>query len=93
MKPSEVMHIANIAQIDFTKEELEGFETSFIETMNLIDKIKEIDTKYLGITFQVNDTVNNLRPDTEGKSLKQEEAVQNSSDEKYGYFKIVKFVD
>lgn len=93
MEISEIKHIANIAQIEFNDDELVHFKDRFVETFELIDKIREIDTEDLAITFQVNDTVNNMRPDVERESLAQEEAVKNSADEKYGYFKIIKFVE
>ncbi|SHH43159.1 aspartyl/glutamyl-tRNA(Asn/Gln) amidotransferase subunit C [Anaerosphaera aminiphila DSM 21120] len=93
MKRSEIKHIADIAQIDFTEEELANFEDSFVETMDLINKIKEIDTDGVESTFRVIDEVNNLREDEVGKSLTQKEAVENTVDEKYGYFNIVKFVE
>lgn len=93
MKISEIKHIADIAQIDFSEEELKGFEKDFSETMELIDKIRDIDTEGVDITFHVNDTENNLRKDIVGDSLTQEEATENTVDEKYGYFKIVRFVE
>lgn len=93
MKRSEIKHIADIAQIDFTEEELANFEDSFVETMDLINKIKEINTDGVESTFRVIDEVNNLREDEVGKSLTQKEAVENTVDEKYGYFNIVKFVE
>lgn len=93
MELSEIKHIADIAQIEFTEEELKGFEKDFNETFELINKIKEIDTSDLDITFQVNDTVNNLREDKVLQSLTEEEALSNASDSKYGYFKIKKFVE
>lgn len=92
MEAKNILHIADIAMIDFSEEELAGFEKDFNETMQLIDEIKEIDTNG-EITFQVNDTVNNLRKDEVEESLSQEDAVSNAKEEKYGYFNIVKFVD
>ncbi len=93
MKINEIKHIADIAQINFTEEELMGFEKDFSETMELIDKIREIDTDGVETTFHVNDTENNLRKDEVGVSFSQEEATKNTVDEKYGYFKIVRFVE
>ncbi|RVU54796.1 Asp-tRNA(Asn)/Glu-tRNA(Gln) amidotransferase subunit GatC [Anaerosphaera multitolerans] len=93
MDRKEIKHIADIAQIDFSDEELEKFEDSFIETMGLINKIREIETEELEETFRVIDAVNNLREDEVGESLTQEKAVENTVDSKYGYFNIVKFVE
>ncbi|EFI42581.1 Asp-tRNA(Asn)/Glu-tRNA(Gln) amidotransferase subunit GatC [Peptoniphilus sp. oral taxon 386] len=93
MERSEIKHIADIAQIDFTDDELDKFQENFSETFELIDNIRKIDTENLETTFQVNDTVNNLREDEAHASLSQEDAIRNTLDEKYGYFKIIKFVE
>ncbi len=93
MNRDEIKHIADIAQIDFTEDELKSFEKNFIENMNLIEKIKKIDTEGLKEVFQVNGTENNLRSDEIGKSLTQDEATKNTVSEKYGYFKLLKFVE
>lgn len=93
MNRDEIKHIADIAQIDFTEDELKSFEKNFIENMNLIEKIKKIDTEGLKVVFQVNGTENNLRSDEIGKSLTQDEATKNTVSEKYGYFKLLKFVE
>lgn len=93
MNRDEIKHIADIAQIDFTEDELKSFEKNFIENMNLIEKIKKIDTEGLKEVFQVNGTENNLRSDKIGKSLTQDEATKNTVSEKYGYFKLLKFVE
>lgn len=93
MKISEIKHIADIAQIDFSEEELKGFEKDFSETFEMIDKIREVNTDGVEMKFHVNDTENNLREDKPVVTLTQEEAVENTVDEKYGYFKIVRFVD
>lgn len=93
MNRDEIKHIADIAQIDFTEDGLKAFEQHFSETMDLIDQIKKIDTEGVGEVFQVNGTVNNLRRDELKNSLEQKEALQNTQDEKYGYFKLMKFVD
>lgn len=93
MKRSEIKHIADIAQIDFTEEELMKFEDSFNETMQLIDKIGAVDTDSLENTFRVIDVKNNLREDEIGQSLSQEDATKNTIDSKFGYFNIVKFVE
>lgn len=93
MNREEIKHIADIAQIDFTEDGLRAFEQHFSETMELIDRIKQIDTQGVQEVFQVNGTENHLRADEVNDSLTQKEALQNTQDEKYGYFKLMKFVD
>ncbi|MDU5805932.1 MAG: Asp-tRNA(Asn)/Glu-tRNA(Gln) amidotransferase subunit GatC [Peptoniphilus harei] len=93
MNKEDIRHIANIAQIDFTDEELDKFAPSFEENIELVNKIKEIDTDGVEMVFQVNGTENNIREDKTGESLSQEEALENATTKKYGYFKLIKFVE
>ena len=93
MNKEDIRHIANIAQIDFTDEELDKFAPSFDENIELVNKIKEIDTDGVEMVFQVNGTENNIREDKAGESLTQEEALENAATKKYGYFKLIKFVE
>ena len=93
MNKEDIRHIANIAQIDFTDEELDKFAQSFDENIELVNKIKEIDTDGVEMVFQVNGTENNIREDKIGEPLTQEEALENAATKKYGYFKLIKFVE
>ena len=83
MNKEDIKHIADIAQI----------APSFDENIELVNKIKEIDTEGVEKVFQVNGTENNIREDKTGESLSQEEALENAATKKYGYFKLIKFVD
>ena len=93
MNKEDIRHIADIAQIDFSEEELDKFAPNFDENIELVNKIKEIDTEGVEKVFQVNGTENNIREDKTGESLSQEEALENAATKKYGYFKLIKFVD
>lgn len=93
MNKEDIRHIANIAQIDFSDEELDKFAPTFDENIELVNKIKEIDTEGVEKVFQINGTENNIREDKTGESLSKEEALENAATTKYGYFKLIKFVD
>ncbi|MDU1641924.1 Asp-tRNA(Asn)/Glu-tRNA(Gln) amidotransferase subunit GatC [Peptoniphilus harei] len=93
MNKEDIRHIANIAQIDFSDEELEKFAPNFDEIIELVNKIKEVDTEGVEEVFQVSGTENNIREDKTGESLSQEEALENAATKKYGYFKLIKFVE
>ena len=41
MNKEDIKHIANIAQIDFSDEELEKFAPTFEENVELVNKIKD----------------------------------------------------
>lgn len=92
MKKEKIKHIANIAMLDFSEEELEKFADSFSETMDFVDQIRHVPTKG-GKTFQVNDMESHLRDDQVREGLDQDQATRNSKSEKYGYFDIIRYVD
>ena len=52
MNKEDIRHIANIAQIDFSDEELEKFAPNFDEIIELVNKIKEVDTEGVEEVFQ-----------------------------------------
>lgn len=93
MDRESIKKMAAISMLHFTEEELDRFEESFSETMDIIDRIKKWDTSGLEETFHVNQMDNHLREDSIGESLEQNLATSNSKTEKYGYFEIIKFVD
>ncbi|MDU1177239.1 MAG: Asp-tRNA(Asn)/Glu-tRNA(Gln) amidotransferase subunit GatC, partial [Peptoniphilus harei] len=79
MNKEDIRHIANIAQIDFSDEELEKFAPNFDEIIELVNKIKEVDTEGVKEVFQVNGTENNNREDKTGESLSKEEALEKAA--------------
>lgn len=93
MNKEDIKHIADIAQIDFSDKELESFREKFNENLKLIEKIKDIDTDGIDEVIQINGTENNIREDEVMGSLSQEEALENAPTKKYGYFKLIKFVE
>lgn len=93
MDRQEIKRMAEISMLHFTEEELDNFEDSFSETMEIINRIKKWDTNGIKKTFHVNEMENHLREDEISPSLDQTVATSNSKTKKYGYFEIIKFVD
>ncbi|EGS30252.1 aspartyl/glutamyl-tRNA(Asn/Gln) amidotransferase, C subunit [Peptoniphilus sp. oral taxon 375 str. F0436] len=92
MKRDQIKHIANIAKLDFSEEELAKFADSFSETMDFVDQIRQVATEDTE-TFQVNEMGSHLREDQVKEGLNQDQATRNSESEKYGYFDIIRYVD
>ncbi|MDO5713028.1 MAG: Asp-tRNA(Asn)/Glu-tRNA(Gln) amidotransferase subunit GatC [Tissierellia bacterium] len=93
MKHEEVAHIAEIAMLKFSEDTLEGFADVFIETMEFMDRIKNVDTKDTEGVFHVVEKDMPLREDTIVEGLSQKDATKNTKSEKYGYFEILPFVE
>lgn len=89
----EILRMAELAKLKVSEDDIDSLvgELSFmIESMN---KIKEVDTEGIEPTYNVNDFVNPLRKDIVKDSLSSKEVLQNTVEEQYGYFKILRVMD
>lgn len=89
----DVLHIANIAKLKFTDEELDLVTKKFGEVIEFFERIKEVDTDNIEPTYQVNDDTFTLKDHEEDQILTREEVLQNTTEQKYGYFKIMRVVE
>lgn len=89
----DVLHIANIAMLKFPEEEIDVFTEKFAQVISFVDKIKEVDTDNVEPTFQVNDEAGFLKDYEGSETLSREEVLQNTEEQQYGYFKIIRVVE
>ncbi|WFA08914.1 Asp-tRNA(Asn)/Glu-tRNA(Gln) amidotransferase subunit GatC [Tissierella sp. Yu-01] len=89
----DVLHIANIAKLKFSDEELDLVTKKFGEVIEFFERIKEVDTENIEPTYQVNDDTFILKDHEENQTLTSEEVLQNTTEQKYGYFKIMRVVE
>jgi len=82
-----IKHVAAVARLNLTDEEVKKFLPQLKEILNAFSKIDEVDTKGVRPSFQPVDLKNQLREDVEKECLSQEEALANSEHKKDGYFK------
>lgn len=89
----EISKIADLCKLDFNEDESEKFMQDFQRVLNLIERIKEVDTEGVEPTYQVNEYKEPMIDDIVKESLPQKEVLKNTMEEKFGYFKILKVVD
>jgi aspartyl-tRNA(Asn)/glutamyl-tRNA(Gln) amidotransferase subunit C len=78
----EVRHVAELARVDLTDEEVDQFTRQFadvLEYFDSLDEVPEVDREA--------DLTNVMRPDEERDSLDREEALRNAPETEDGYFK------
>ncbi|MFC4541641.1 Asp-tRNA(Asn)/Glu-tRNA(Gln) amidotransferase subunit GatC [Halosolutus amylolyticus] len=78
----EVRHVAELARVDLTNEEVDQFTGQFadiLEYFETLDEVPEVDRETT--------LTNVMRPDEERDSLDTEEALRNASETEDGYFK------
>ncbi|CAK7086620.1 MULTISPECIES: Asp-tRNA(Asn)/Glu-tRNA(Gln) amidotransferase subunit GatC [Tissierella] len=89
----DVKHVASLAKLKFSEEEIDEFTDKFSEVLAYVEKLNQIDTENIEPTYQVYDYNQKLREDTVKEGLQREEVLQNAIEEQYGYFKILKIVE
>ncbi|NLL82587.1 MAG: Asp-tRNA(Asn)/Glu-tRNA(Gln) amidotransferase subunit GatC [Tissierellia bacterium] len=89
----QVLHIANIAKLRITDEELEPFMEKFDQIIEFVDRIREVDTEDVEPLYQVNEDNELLEYNETNQMISRQEALQNTQEQKYGYFKILKVVE
>ncbi len=84
----EVKHVAKLASLTLTDEEVTKLEGQLSETLEFVDKLNEVDTENVEATHSVTGLQNIMRSDESEPSLSQEQALQNSKNTENGQFKI-----
>ncbi|OGG21641.1 hypothetical protein A3D03_04565 [Candidatus Gottesmanbacteria bacterium RIFCSPHIGHO2_02_FULL_40_13] len=87
---SIIKHIAQLANLDLSDEELKSMSPQFSSILNLVSKIKKLDTTNVSETSQVTGQENVFREDEvdSKRILTQEEALSNAKNKHNGYFVV-----
>ena len=73
----EVAHVANLAHLDMTPDEVERMTRQLDEILGYIDKLGELDTENVRPTTHAISMRNAFRDDAVKESLSREEALAN----------------
>jgi aspartyl-tRNA(Asn)/glutamyl-tRNA(Gln) amidotransferase subunit C len=84
----QVKHVARLAGLRLSIEELEKMRVQLSEILAYIDMLKEVDVSAVPPTAQVTDLVNVMRADEVRPSLPREDALANAPDQQNGMFRV-----
>jgi aspartyl-tRNA(Asn)/glutamyl-tRNA(Gln) amidotransferase subunit C len=90
LSKEEILKIANLSRLDLTDKEIDNFRDSISEIINYISIINEVDIAGIDNFFQVNDSSNILREDSENKATDFELDSSNFIDTDESYIKVKK---
>jgi len=82
----QVQKVAKLANLPISDDEEEKYSEQLSKILDYIDQLNSVDTKNIDPTFNVTGLDSIFRPDQVGESLTQEEALQNGSNVKDGFF-------
>ena len=77
----EVMHVALLARLELSEEEIERYTWELNRVLEHIEKLKELPLSSV------------FRPDEPGEPLPREEVLMNAPDSVDGYFRVPRVVE
>ena len=86
LTPAEVQHIAQLAKLQLSEEEMKQFQLQLTETLKFIAHLNEIETEKILPTSQVSGNKDVFREDVIRPSLTQEQALSGAKRKHQGYF-------
>jgi aspartyl-tRNA(Asn)/glutamyl-tRNA(Gln) amidotransferase subunit C len=84
----EVKHVARLARLRLSPEELETMRVELSHILGYIDMLKEVDVSDVPPTAQATDLLNVVRADEVRPSLPHEDALANAPDQREGMFRV-----
>jgi len=86
----EILHVAKLASLFLSTEEIEKFKPQLISIIDFISKLSDIDTSKVLANTKTTNLVNVFREDKidPERQLTQDEALSNALETHNGYFKI-----
>ncbi len=88
LSEDEVKHIAILAKLTLTEEEIKKFQKQLSEIINYVDQLSQVDTKNVPPTSQVTGLTNVTRKDEPLVSLTQEKSLENTNNKYNGFIKV-----
>ena len=90
---NEVKHVASLAKLEFTDEELQKFTGQMDEIINMVEQLGEVDTTDVPVTSTVTEEVNVMREDVAVKGTDRTLLMKNVPEEKDGLNKVPAIID
>ena len=84
----EVRHVADLARLGLSDDELEAMATQLSTILAYIDKLEQIDTSAISPTAQVGDLKDVMRDDEVGPCLTPVEALANAPSRDGDFFRV-----
>jgi aspartyl-tRNA(Asn)/glutamyl-tRNA(Gln) amidotransferase subunit C len=84
----QVLHVARLARLELTDEEVERFGSELSKVLDHIEKIGELDLSDVEPTSHVVEIENVLRADEPRPSIAREKALESAPDAALGGFRV-----
>ena len=85
---AEVAHVARLARLSLSPEELERMRSQLSNILEYIELLQEVDITGVEPTAQVTGLATVLRPDAVTERLTREQALANAPEQRDGMFRV-----
>ena len=85
---AEVAHVARLARLSLSPEELERMRSQLSNILEYIELLQEVDVTGIEPTAQVTGLATVLRPDAVTERLTREQALANAPEQRDGMFRV-----
>ncbi|KAB7705268.1 Asp-tRNA(Asn)/Glu-tRNA(Gln) amidotransferase subunit GatC [Bacillus aerolatus] len=89
----QVRHVANLARLAITDEEVEMFTAQLDDIIGFAEQLNELDTTGIKPTSHVLDMKNVLREDKSAPGLPREEVLKNAPDHENGQIRVPAIIE
>jgi aspartyl-tRNA(Asn)/glutamyl-tRNA(Gln) amidotransferase subunit C len=84
----QVKHVANLARLAITEEEVEKFTKQLDAIITFAEQLNELDTANVEPTYHVLDMKNVFREDIKQEGLPRKEVLKNAPDHQDGQIRV-----
>ena len=85
--------IASLSRLSLTEDELSKFGGQLSNILRYVEKLSELDIKYVEPTAHVLDISNVMRPDAPRPSLNIDDALANAPDRAGNFYRVPKIIE
>lgn len=89
----EVVHIANLARLELSKEELKRYQEQLSSILEHVDKLRALDTTNIQSLDSIIIEQSRLREDAPGECLTEEELLSNAPSSAENQFRVPPVLD
>ena len=89
----EIIHIAKLASLNLSEEEIEGYSRDLTEILDFANMINSVNTEEINETIAANENYNVFRKDEIKQSVNREALLQNAPSKDEGMFRIPKVIN
>ncbi|SEM91707.1 aspartyl/glutamyl-tRNA(Asn/Gln) amidotransferase subunit C [Ligilactobacillus sp. WC1T17] len=90
---NEVEHVASLAKLKFTDEELQKFTGQMDAIIDMVEQLQEVDTTGVPVTSTVTDATNVMREDVAVKGTDRDLLMENVPEHQDGLIKVPAIID